>query len=90
LAPKGFTRRYGNMISVRIGTVAGEGLDACVYRNAAAPADRPDPVAPKRRKAAPQPALQPVPGEELEQPQAAPPPAQPGPDDAQAPSANQQ
>jgi monofunctional biosynthetic peptidoglycan transglycosylase len=71
VAPKGFTRRYGNLIAARIGTVAGDGLDACVYRNAAAPADRPDPAPPKRRKAAPQPAQQPVPGEELEQSQAA-------------------
>jgi monofunctional glycosyltransferase len=30
--PRGFTRRYGNMIRVRIGAVAREGLDGCVYR----------------------------------------------------------
>jgi len=30
--PRGFTRRYGNMIRVRIGAVARDGLDACVYR----------------------------------------------------------
>jgi monofunctional biosynthetic peptidoglycan transglycosylase len=32
IAPRGFTRRYGNMILVRMGVVAREGLDACVYR----------------------------------------------------------
>jgi monofunctional biosynthetic peptidoglycan transglycosylase len=77
VAPKGFTRRYGNMIAARIGTVAGEDLDACVYRSGATPAERPEPAAPKPRKAAPQPAERPVPGEELEQPQAAPVPEEP-------------
>jgi monofunctional biosynthetic peptidoglycan transglycosylase len=28
--PRGFTRRYGNSISRRIGVVAGDGLDACL------------------------------------------------------------
>jgi monofunctional glycosyltransferase len=32
IAPRGFTRRYGNMILVRSGIVARERLDACVYR----------------------------------------------------------
>ena len=73
VAPKGFTRRYGNMIAARIGTVAGDGLDACVYRNAPAPAERPEPVAPKPKRAPP-PQQQPVPGEELESPQPAPTP----------------
>jgi monofunctional biosynthetic peptidoglycan transglycosylase len=56
-SPKGFTRRYGNSISARIGVVARDGLDACVYRGAAAPADR-----------APPPSRKPVtlPGEEYE------------------------
>ena len=31
IAPKGFTRRYGNTIAARIGVVARDGLDACVY-----------------------------------------------------------
>jgi monofunctional biosynthetic peptidoglycan transglycosylase len=88
VAPKGFTRRYGNMIAARIGVVAGNGLDGCVYRNAAAPADRQEPVAAKRRKAAPQPAQQPVPGEELEQPQAAPAPEAAEPDASAAASTN--
>lgn len=30
--PAGFTRRYGNMIAARVGTVRREGFDACVYR----------------------------------------------------------
>jgi monofunctional biosynthetic peptidoglycan transglycosylase len=30
VAPKGFTRRYGNSIAARIGVVQREGLDACL------------------------------------------------------------
>ena len=30
-APKGFTRRYGNMIAARMGVVRRDGLDSCVY-----------------------------------------------------------
>ena len=57
-APKGFTRRYGNTISSRIGTVARDGLDACVYKGSSAPADKaPPPVTKKTR---------PLPGEEYE------------------------
>src|ERR671917_44890 len=36
VAPKGFTRRYGNAIAARIGVVAREGLDRCVYEGEAA------------------------------------------------------
>jgi monofunctional biosynthetic peptidoglycan transglycosylase len=81
VAPRGFTRRYGNMIAVREGIVARDGLDGCVYRGTAAPAETPEPPAPKRpRKAAPPPTLA-VPGEELErQPAAAPPPERPAPE----------
>src|SRR6059058_3539546 len=32
IAPKGFTRRYGNTIAARIPVVANDGLDACVYK----------------------------------------------------------
>ena len=32
IAPTGFTRRYGNMITARMGVVRRDGLDACVYR----------------------------------------------------------
>jgi monofunctional biosynthetic peptidoglycan transglycosylase len=80
VAPLGFTRRYGNMIAARIPVVAGNGLDACVYRGGQAPAERPEAAAPRPRKTAP-PRAQPVPGEELEQPQAAKP--------AQAPAEQQ-
>jgi monofunctional biosynthetic peptidoglycan transglycosylase len=81
VAPTGFTRRYGNMIAVREGIVARDGLDGCIYRGTAAPAETPEPPAPKRpRKAAPPPALA-VPGEELERhPTAAPPPERPAPE----------
>ena len=43
VAPKGFTRRYGNSIAARIGVVARDGLDACVYRGTTAPRDRAPP-----------------------------------------------
>ena len=85
VAPKGFTRRYGNMIAARVGVVARDGLDGCVYRNAAAPVETPEPAAtPKRvKKAAAKPApVAPLPGEELEQ--AAPGPAVPPPSEALA------
>jgi monofunctional glycosyltransferase len=58
VAPKGFTRRYGNTITARIPVVARDGLDACVYKGAAAPENKaPPPVAKKAR---------PLPGEEYE------------------------
>ena len=45
VAPQGFTRRYGSTIAARIGVVARDGLDACVYQGIAAPPDRaPPPV----------------------------------------------
>src|SRR6476661_1575525 len=43
IAPKGFTRRYGNTIAARIPAVAGRGLDACVYKGSAAPANKAPP-----------------------------------------------
>ena len=65
IAPKGFTRRYGGTISARIGAVARDGLDSCVYAGQAAPADKsPPPVSTRPR---------PLPGEEYES--ATPPPA---------------
>src|SRR5437764_6677142 len=65
VAPKGFTRRYGNTIAARIGIVARDGLDACVYRGEAAPANKaPPPVVSKPR---------PLPGEEYESPKPLPP-----------------
>jgi monofunctional biosynthetic peptidoglycan transglycosylase len=63
IAPKGFTRRYGGSIAARIGIVARDGLDACVYAGTTAPRDRTPPPSRKPAK---------VPGEEYET--AAPPP----------------
>jgi monofunctional biosynthetic peptidoglycan transglycosylase len=77
IAPQGFTRRYGNMIAARVGVVGRDGLDACVYKGAAAPAAQPAPV---RRKAAPPPEPIEEPGEEYEAPQPAPAPEQPAPE----------
>ena len=57
-APKGFTRRYGNTISSRIGTVARDALDACVYKDANAPVNKAPPVVTKQTR--------PLPGEEYE------------------------
>jgi monofunctional biosynthetic peptidoglycan transglycosylase len=75
-APKGFTRRYGNAITARIGVVGREGLDRCVYEGEAAAPER-EPVAPAKRKAAPRARAAPaptvtLPGEEYEQLPAAP------------------
>ena len=58
VAPVGFTRRYGNIIAARIPIVGRDGLDACIYKGAAAPVNKaPPPVARKPR---------PLPGEEFE------------------------
>jgi monofunctional biosynthetic peptidoglycan transglycosylase len=58
IAPKGFTRRYGNTIAARIPIVARDGLDACVYKGTTPPPKKaPPPVAKKPR---------PVPGAEYE------------------------
>ena len=65
IAPKGFTRRYGNTLAARIGIVGRDGLDACVYKNAAAPENKAPPAVTK--------APRPLPGEEYET--ATPPPA---------------
>ncbi len=65
IAPKGFTRRYGNTIAARIPIVARDGLDACIYKGASAPVNKaPPPVARAPR---------PQPGEEYESPRALPP-----------------
>jgi monofunctional biosynthetic peptidoglycan transglycosylase len=57
LSPKGFTRRYGNSITARIGVVARDGLDACIYAGTTPPKNK---AAPKSSK----PAV--TPGEEYE------------------------
>lgn len=93
VAPKGFTRRYGNSIAARIGIVARDGLDACVYQGpvSAEPVDasesRPKPRPKRERIETPQPETppaEPVPGDEYEQPtepvariQPVPPPPEP-------------
>jgi len=74
-APKGFTRRYGNAIAARIGVVARDGLDRCVYEGERVAPER-EPAVPAKRKAAPKAKVAPppaaLPGEEYEQQQAAP------------------
>src|SRR6478672_13352979 len=58
VAPKGFTRRYGNTIAARLGVVGRDGLDACIYKGTTAPVNKaPPPVTAKPR---------PLPGEEYE------------------------
>ena len=57
VAPKGFTRRYGNSIAARIGVVGRDGLDACVYRDIVPPANKTPPAAKAPRQ---------LPGEEYE------------------------
>lgn len=47
IAPRGFTRRYGNIIEARIAVVARDSLDACVYAGKAAPRDRTPPPSSK-------------------------------------------
>src|SRR3954452_12837436 len=58
IAPKGFTRRYGNTIVARIGAVGRDGLDACVYKGATAPTNQAPPAVTKTTR--------PLPGEEYE------------------------
>jgi monofunctional biosynthetic peptidoglycan transglycosylase len=65
IAPKGFTRRYGNTITARIGVVGRDGLDACVYKGSTAPANKAPPPVTKQAR--------PLPGEEYETAKALPP-----------------
>jgi monofunctional biosynthetic peptidoglycan transglycosylase len=58
VAPKGFTRRYGNTIAARIGIVARDGLDGCVYKGGTAPANKAPPAVTRKPR--------PAPGEEYE------------------------
>ena len=69
IAPKGFTRRYGNTIAARIGAVRRDGLDACVYEGSVAPKDKAPPPSKAPRQ---------LPGEEYET--SAPPPPEPSVD----------
>jgi monofunctional biosynthetic peptidoglycan transglycosylase len=65
IAPKGFTRRYGNTIAARIGVVGRDGLDGCVYKGAPAPVNKAPPKVTREQR--------PLPGEEYESPRALPP-----------------
>ncbi len=65
IAPKGFTRRYGNSIVARIGVVGRDGLDACVYKGASAPVNKAPPTVTKKAR--------PLPGQEYESPKPLPP-----------------
>jgi monofunctional biosynthetic peptidoglycan transglycosylase len=58
ITPKGFTRRYGNIILARIPVVGRDGLDACIYKGAAAPVSKAPPRVSRKER--------PVPGEEFE------------------------
>ena len=86
IAPKGFTRRYGNTIAARIAVVGRDGLDACIYKGAVAPVNKaPPPVAKKAR---------PLPGEEYETATPPPPPvennlAEPAPEATGQPLGNE-
>jgi len=72
VAPKGFTRRYGNTIDARIGVVARDGLDACVYKSGSAPVNKAPPTVTAKPR--------PLPGEEYET--AKPPPPTPDVDES--------
>ena len=65
IAPRGFTRRYGNSIAARIRVVGRDGLDACVYSGTTAPVSKAPPVSKKVR---------PIPGAEYETATPPPPP----------------
>src|SRR5436190_20350693 len=58
IAPKGFTRRYGNTIAARIPTVSREGLDACIYQGVPVPVNKAPPTVTRKPR--------PLPGEEYE------------------------
>src|SRR6476620_6576274 len=53
VAPKGFTRRYGNTIAARIPTVMRGGLVACVYQGEPTPVNRAPPVVTKQPRPLP-------------------------------------
>jgi len=65
VAPKGFTRRYGNIIAARIPAVARDALDVCIYEGAPAPVNKAPPSVTR--------APRPQPGEEYESPKPLPP-----------------
>jgi monofunctional biosynthetic peptidoglycan transglycosylase len=94
VAPRGFTRRYGNMIAARIGVVARDRLDACVYSGHAAMPEREPPAArparPASRRASPPPPLIETPETPYEAPQPIAPQPVPAPPPADIPAGNSQ
>lgn len=68
IAPKGFTLRYGNTIAARIGTVARDGLDSCVYKGITPPAKKAPPMVSSKTR--------PLPGADYETANPPPPPGQ--------------
>ena len=90
IAPKGFTRRYGNTIAARIPIVARDGLDACVYKGITPPAKKAPPAVAKKPR--PQPGaeyesakpLPPIENQASELPPSATEPTQPAPEPAPA------
>ncbi len=58
VAPKGFTKRYGNSIAARVGVVGRDGLDGCVYAGSKAPVNKAPPKVTRAPKD--------VPGEDYE------------------------
>src|SRR3954454_24730381 len=65
IAPKGFTRRYGNTIAARIPIVARGPLGGFVYKGSSAPVNKAPPIVTKQQR--------PQPGEEYESQKALPP-----------------
>src|SRR4051812_25339359 len=65
VAPKGFTRRYGNTIASRIPIVGRDGFDSCVYAGTTAPVNKAPPAVIKKAR--------PLPGQEYETAKALPP-----------------
>ena len=87
IAPGGFTRRYGNSIAKRIGVVARDGLDACVYE-AGAIAPEPAEPAPARSRPKKAETSPPPPPERVEDYiEPAPAEAEPEPEPAETPIA---
>jgi monofunctional glycosyltransferase len=64
IAPKGFTRRYGNIIAARIPVVARDDLDACIYKGSTPPQKKAPPTVTKK--------VRPIPGAEFESTKALP------------------
>ena len=86
IAPKGFTRRYGNTIAARIPIVARDGLDACVYKGTAPPPKKAPPIVAKKPR--PQPGAEyesakPLPPVESAVPESSPAATEPAPEPQQ-------